>query len=62
VSAVSVRPATVADAADEHAIYAPSWIDEMAARIEATSKACGCSDVDGNGLIADYALFGNDTF
>lgn len=71
MSAVSVRPATVADAASVHAIYAPvvehtaisfeempPSIDEMAARIEATSTAYPYLVAEREGMVVGYAYAG----
>ncbi len=68
MSAVSVRPATVADAASVHAIYAPvvehtaisfeevpPTIEEMAARIRATSMAYPYLIAERDGVVVGYA-------
>lgn len=68
MSVVSLRRATTADAAGVHAIYAPvvehtaisfeevpPSIDEMAARIEATSTAYPYLVAERDGLVVGYA-------
>lgn len=68
MSAVFVRPATVADAASVHAIYAPvvehtaisfeevaPTIEEMSARIEATSNAYPYLVAERDGMVVGYA-------
>lgn len=71
MSTVSIRPAAIADAAGVHAIYAPvvehtaisfeavpPSIDEMAARIEATSKAYPYRVAERDGVVVGYAYAG----